>query len=87
MRNSIRGARFANVDFALRKRIRILEGHSPLFDWQAFNLFNHPNFDDRTMRLNPEGAPEQSGTYVGTIGQDLRGNNARVMQFSLRYEF
>lgn len=88
MRNSIRGARFANVDFALRKRIRMpLEGHSLLFDWQAFNLFNHPNFDDRTMRLNPEGAPEQFGTYVGTIGQDLRGNNARVMQFSLRYEF
>jgi hypothetical protein len=87
-RNAIRGARFTNVDFALRKSIRMpFEGHALRFDWQVFNLFNHPNFDDRTMALNPEGAIDQFGTYKNTIGQDLRGNNARVMQFSLRYEF
>jgi hypothetical protein len=87
-RNTIRGARFTNVDFALRKSIRMpFEGHALRFDWQVFNLFNHPNFDDRTMALNPEGAIDQFGTYKNTIGQDLRGNNARVMQFSLRYEF
>lgn len=86
-RNAIRGARFSNLDFALRKSFTLpFEGHRFIFEWQAFNLLNHANFDDRTLNLNPE-SPTTFGRYTGTIGQDLRGNNARVMQFTLRYDF
>jgi hypothetical protein len=86
-RNTLRGVRFTNVDFGMRKTFRMpWEGHTFQFDWHAFNLFNHPNFDDRDMRLNPESFGT-FGVYVSTIGQDLRNNNARVMQFGLSYRF
>jgi len=86
-RNPFRGVRFANVDFGLRKTIKLpIEGHKFGFSWQVFNLFNHPNFDDRTMRTNPESF-STFGRYVSTIGADLRNSNGRVMQFTLSYEF
>ena len=87
-RNTVRGVRFANVDFALQKSfpLRWWEGHKIVFAWQNFNLFNHPNFDDTNMRLNPESL-STFGLYTNTIGADARKNNGRVMQFGLRYEF
>src|SRR5712692_2293354 len=86
-RNSIRGVRYFNLDFGLRKTFRLpMENHKIVFDWHVFNLFNHANFDDRDMRTNPE-SRSTFGRYVSTIGGDERANNGRVMQFSLRYEF
>jgi len=89
-RNTLRGPGFYNIDFGLRKTFTMpFEGHKFVFDWQVFNLFNNPNFDDRTMRLNPEsiGPNGNFGRFTNTIGQDERNNNGRVMQFALRYEF
>ncbi len=87
-RNSLRGARFFNLDFGLRKSFSVLgERHKLIFDWQVFNLANRANFDDRTMRTNPEAPLINFGRYVSTIGGDERANQARSMQFGLRYQF
>lgn len=86
-RNTFRGPRFFNIDFGLRKHFAMpFEGHKFVFDWQVFNLFNKPNFEDRNMRTNPDGLGN-FGQFTSTIGQDERNNNGRVMQFALRYEF
>jgi len=87
-RNGFTGARFFNIDFGLRKDFTMpWEGHKFVFEWQVFNLANNPNFDDRTMRVNPEADPALFGRYINTIGPDERNNNGRVMQFSLKYVF
>jgi Carboxypeptidase regulatory-like domain/TonB dependent receptor len=44
-RNSIYGPHFFNVDIALMKEIRIRERLTFSFGAQAYNAFNHPNFD------------------------------------------
>lgn len=86
-RSSLRGVRFTNTDMGIRKYFQLpVEGHRFVFEWQAFNLFNHPNFDDRNLALNPESSGT-FGRFTSTIGQDLRNTNGRVMQFALRYEF
>ncbi len=86
-RNAIRGVRFFNLDFGLRKSFKLAaERHKLVFDWQVFNLPNHPNFDDRTVSTDPR-SRRTFGKFTGTIGADERNNNGRVMQFSLRYQF
>lgn len=44
-RNSIYGPRFFDADMALMKDIRIKERLTFSFGAQAYNVFNHPNFD------------------------------------------
>ncbi|MBV8898425.1 MAG: TonB-dependent receptor, partial [Acidobacteriaceae bacterium] len=44
-RNSIYGPHFFDVDMALMKDIRIKERLAFSFGVQAYNVFNHPNFD------------------------------------------
>ncbi len=43
-RNSIIGPRFDNVDFSLIKKTKISERFSNELRFEAFDLFNHPNF-------------------------------------------
>ncbi len=45
-RNSIYGPHFFDVDMALMKDIRIKENLVFSFGAQAYNVFNHPNFDN-----------------------------------------
>ena len=45
-RNSIYGPGFFDMDLALMKDIRIKEHLTFSFGAQAYNLFNHPNFDN-----------------------------------------
>jgi hypothetical protein len=45
-RNSIYGPHFFDVDMALTKDVRITERVTFSFGAQAYNLFNHPNFDN-----------------------------------------
>jgi hypothetical protein len=44
-RNSIYGPHFFDVDMALTKDVRITERVTFSFGAQAYNVFNHPNFD------------------------------------------
>jgi hypothetical protein len=45
-RNTIYGPHFFDVDFALMKEIRLKERLTFSFGAQAYNVFNHPNFDE-----------------------------------------
>ncbi len=45
-RNSIYGPHFFDVDMALMKDVRIKENVVFSFGAQAYNVFNHPNFDN-----------------------------------------
>ncbi len=44
-RNTLRGPNFFDVDMSLMKDVRIAEHVTFSFGAQAYNLFNHPNFD------------------------------------------
>ncbi len=44
-RNSVYGPHFFDVDMALMKDVRITERVTFTFGALAYNLFNHPNFD------------------------------------------
>jgi hypothetical protein len=44
-RNSVYGPRFFDADMALMKDVRITEHVTFSFGAQAYNVFNHPNFD------------------------------------------
>jgi hypothetical protein len=79
-RNPIRGDGVFNIDSSVSKRFAIREGHSLRFIWDAFNLTNTAKFDvfDASLNINAAGT---FGKYSSTL------NEARVMQFALRYEF
>jgi Carboxypeptidase regulatory-like domain/TonB-dependent Receptor Plug Domain len=54
-RNSIYGPHFFDVDMALMKNLAITERVAFSFGVQAYNLFNHPNFDQPVNDIaNPE---------------------------------
>jgi hypothetical protein len=81
-RGSFRGPGAWQVDMSLFKRIPINEQWSMQFRTEAFNLFNHANFD----------APRPvvfTGTAIsGSAGiLDQTANRERQIQFALRLEF
>jgi len=62
-RNSIYGPRFFDVDMALMKDVAITEHVTFSFGAQAYNLFNHPNFDQPMADIsNP-----QFGTSISNV--------------------
>ncbi len=79
-RNPIRGDGVFNIDTNVAKRFNIKEGHSLQFRWEVFNLTNTSHFDVNSASLDIA----VTGTF-GKYGSVL--NEARVMQFGLRYEF
>jgi hypothetical protein len=63
-RNSIYGPHFFDVDLALMKDVKIRENVTFSFGAQAYNVFNHPNFDQPVADLsNP-----QFGSSISTVG-------------------
>lgn len=79
-RGLVRGPGFFNTDLALAKYFRLpKEGHRVQVRAEAFNAFNHVNF------ANPTSVSLANPTTFGEITSTA--NNARVMQFALRYEF
>ena len=63
-RNSIYGPHFFDVDLALMKDVAITEHLSFSFGAQAYNLFNHTNFDQPVNDIsNP-----QFGSTIGAVG-------------------
>jgi hypothetical protein len=78
VRNIIRGPQYTNVDLSVSKKFPIKESHSIQFRAEAFNAFNIVNFN----------APSSiSLASPSTFGQLTSAQDARVMQFALRYEF
>jgi hypothetical protein len=51
-RNTLRGPHFVDVDFAVMKDVAIAEHVVFSFGAHAYNLFNHPNFDQPQSDIN-----------------------------------
>jgi hypothetical protein len=83
-RNNLRGPRYSNVDLSLNKHFPIYERLAIEFRAEAYNVFNHTNFD----------LPGNSGTIgtaditnPGQFGVITTTSDPRQMQLSLRIEF
>jgi hypothetical protein len=81
-RNMVRGPGLKNFDLSAAKSFRLpFEGHRVQFRAEAFNAFNNVNFSDASADIT------LSLNTPGTFGQISRAEDARVLQFALRYEF
>jgi hypothetical protein len=90
-RNSYRGPGFFNADFALMKDIRIRERFTFSFGAQAYNVFNHVNFDNPVNDIsNPNfgssiavvGPPTSLlGSFVGA------GSSPRFVEIKGQFRF
>jgi len=83
-RNNLRGPHLSNFDIGLAKHFPVGERVNVQFRADAFNAFNHPNF-------NLPGGGGTGGTTdisnPGQFGVINSTGNARQMQFALRVEF
>jgi hypothetical protein len=70
------GPGIQTVDVALAKRFKIAERHTVEFRGEAFNLFNHTNFN------NPSGNIGST-----TFGRITAAKDPRLAQLTLRYSF
>jgi Ca-activated chloride channel family protein len=88
-RNSLRGFPFYQFDLALRRRFSFSETTSLQFQADAFNLFNHPNFEDplgSDLHLGP--AFGQSTALTGRAFDAFYNvGGARTLRFSLKLTF
>src|SRR4030095_6759050 len=75
-RNIMDGPGFANFNASLMKPTKIVEGLDLQFRAEAFNLFNHPNFN---LPDNFLGSP--------TFGRILSAQSPRHIQFGLKLLF
>jgi hypothetical protein len=75
-RNILDGPGFANFNASLLKRTKLREGLDLQLRAEAFNLFNHPNFD---LPDNFLGSP--------TFGRILSAGSPRHIQFGLKLFF
>lgn len=73
-----RGPRQHNIDFALRRSLRINERNSIHLRAEFFNLTNTPSFANP---LNLVGTGEAFGKITG------KSNNPRIIQLALKYQF
>jgi hypothetical protein len=73
---SIYGPGLVDFDMAIYKDFSINERHKVEFRAEAFNVFNHTNF-------NAVGTSFGSGTY----GELTSARDPRVFEFALRYQF
>lgn len=75
-RNIVRGPGFQQLSLGAHKDFRITETHKLEFRMEAFNLFNHTNFESPNSN--------RSSNAYGTI---TATRPAREIQFALRYAF
>jgi hypothetical protein len=75
-RNILDGPGFQNVNLSLMKTTSLKEGVNLQFRAEAFNVFNHPNFD---LPDNFLGSP--------TFGRILSAQSPRHIQFGLKLLF
>jgi len=75
-RGSIRGPGLQRWDISLFKNTKVREGINVQFRAEAFNIFNHTNFD--LVRLT-----RQSGSF----GQIISTRDPRIMQLALKLYF
>jgi hypothetical protein len=76
-RNQLRLDGLRNVDFAILKNTRIMEGKNLQFRWEFYNILNTPSFSSFVNTLTSPAF----GTYQGTA------TNMRQMQAALKFTF
>lgn len=82
---NVRGPGVANWDMALSKRFNVgSEKRYFLFRWEAYNAFNHVQYNsiDTTARFDPN-----ENQVNARFGQVISTRTPRVMQGSLRFTF
>lgn len=84
-RNSIIGPRFDNVDFSLIKKTKITERFSNEMRFEAFDIFNHPNFGQ------PGRGAQVGSTTFGVISNTRfatgDSGSSRQLQFAMKLIF
>ncbi len=90
-RNVVRRPGSYQVNLALRRQFNFSEKWNLQFKAEAFNLFNHPTFDNYDTRIF---RPAVFGRPTTTLNKSLGGlsplyqiGGSRSMQFSLRLSF
>jgi hypothetical protein len=79
MRRFFSGPGIDNYDMALQKNIEIIGDKHAQFRAEAFNIFNHAQFN------NPSGNYNNTGT--GGFGYVTTARNPRLMQVALKFQF
>jgi hypothetical protein len=86
-RNQVRGLGSWQMDFALRREFRLTETFKLQIRWEAFNIFNHPNFGAISTDLNALNFGEATNMLnrqLGGINQLYQIGGPRSMQFALK---
>jgi hypothetical protein len=83
-RNTFRGPGFFNVDASLVKRFRITESTRVVFRAEAYDLFNHVNFNAPGVNIQ---TPATFGIISATPTGASNQSGARILQLALRLEF
>jgi VWA domain-containing protein len=95
-RNSLRGFSFSEVDFGLRRKFNFSETVGLQFEADAFNVFNHPNFEDPLGNDLVAGNSSAFGYSTslsgrspssGGFGSFYGFGGARTMRFSVKLLF
>lgn len=72
------------VDFSATKNFRFYESHQVQFRAEMFNLFNHVNLGAPGLNIRD---PNNFGRVIATSQGAGASNDARVVQFGLKYTF
>ena len=82
-RNAVYGPGFTNTDFSIRKTTKITERVSHEFRFEAFDLFNHPNFGQpgRVVGTSSFGVITSTRFPTGDSG------SSRQLQFAMKLVF
>ena len=83
-RNSLRGPRYSDVDLGLAKHFPIRDKFTLEFRADAFNVFNHTNFNLPGLAGNRGTADITNPSQFGVITSTA---DSRQMQFALRLDF
>jgi len=86
-RNDVIGPGLIDVDASLQKEFQLHESMKLQFRFDAFNLFNHPNFNLPNRICSTLSGSTCAGTPNSTFGQITSAQDPRELQFALKLMF
>lgn len=89
-RNVLRGFGAWQLDFALRRQIKLTEKLDLQFRAEAFNIFNHPNFGTIQTNLTAANfgqATNMLNRHLGGLNPLYQLGGPRSMQFAVKFVF
>lgn len=86
-RNEFYGPGYDSVDLALHKVFSVTERVKPDFRVQAYNLFNHPQFEGANNTNISTYLVNGTPSGLGEVGQSLRQASERELEMALRITF